>query len=149
MVGQTLQTFPFPLRLTVAGADQRHDRRHVHQRQRLRRLPADHAGGHQFPKYFSMISGQPFQIAAGIQRGKLWRTKLLQRHHPAEPADLFIVKGIGKQLFYLAAQPFLRHFLKGGNILRRVLHMNVDPIGVLFILRRRRLHNGVEDRPLA
>ena len=51
----------------------------------------------------------------------------LQRHHPAELADLLIVQRIPKDLPYFVRKSLLRDMRKRRAILLYILHMNVDP----------------------
>ena len=51
----------------------------------------------------------------------------LQRHHPAELADLLIVQRIPKDLPYLVRKSLLRDMRKRRAIQLYILHMNVDP----------------------
>ena len=51
----------------------------------------------------------------------------LQRHHPAELADLLIVQRISKDLPYFVRKSLLRDMSKRRAILLYILDMNVDP----------------------
>ena len=59
------------------------------------------------------------------------------------------MEGIEKYLPHLFKERVLADGGKHGDILRRILYVNVDGIGVLFILRGCGLHNGVKNSLLA
>ena len=96
-----------------------------------------------------MIRQHPLHILSGVQRGQLWRAELFQGHHAAETADGIIMEGIFEDLPHLFKQRVGGDLRKCRDVLRRILHMNVDLIGIRLILRRRGCYDGVKNGLLA
>ena len=137
MLFQLFQAFAFPFRLSVTDSDEGQDRRDVHHGQRVRVFRREFARCDQGSENPGMVIQHPFHISFGIQCRQLRRTELLDGHHAAEPADRFIMERILEDLPHLFKECIGGDFREDGNILCRVLHMDVDLIGIRFILRRR------------
>ena len=95
---QLFKAFSFPFRLAVADAQQDDDRGNIHPRQRIRVFVSQFAVCNQRTEDACMVGDHPIYIAFGKQFGKFGGTELLQRHHPAELADGFIVQRIKEDL---------------------------------------------------
>ena len=96
-----------------------------------------------------MIRRHPLHIAVGVQLRQLRRAELLVGHHPPETADGLVVQGVVEDLPHLVQQRVLRDLREHGDVPGRVLHMDVDAPGVRLVLRRRGVHDALEDRLLA
>ena len=96
-----------------------------------------------------MIRRHTLHIAPGIQRRQLRRTELLDGHHAPEATDGRIVKRILEDLPHLAEKRVLGDLRENRDVLRCVLHMDVDLVGIRFILRCRGFHNGIKNGLLA
>ena len=96
-----------------------------------------------------MVGDHPIYIAFGKQFGKFGGTELLQRHHPAELADGFIVQGIKEDLSDFFHQQLLRDVGENRDILLGILYMDRDLSGVFLVVRRSCFQNRIENRLLA
>ena len=121
---QLFKAFGFPFRLTVADAEQDDDGGNVHPRQRIWVFVLQFAVCNQRAEDACMVGDHPIHIAFGKQFGKLGGTELLQRHHPAELADGFIVQRIKENLSDFFNQQFLRDVREHRNILLGILYMD-------------------------
>ena len=146
---ELLQARSFALGLAVTDADEGDDRGHIAKGHRPGVLVPELPGRDEAAEDPRVILRHALHIAPGIERRKLRRAELLKRHHPAEAADGLVVERVEKDLPDLFQQPVLRDAGKDGDILPRVLHVDVDPVGVRLILRGRRLHDRVKDGALA
>ena len=134
---QLFKAFGFPFRLTVADAQQDDDGGNIHPRQRIRVFVPQFAVCNQGAENTCMVRDHTVHIAFREQCCKLRGLELLQRHHPAELTDLLILQRIQKDLPYLVRKSLLRDVRKRRAVLLYILHMNVDPARIFFVVGSR------------
>ena len=81
-----------------------------------------------------MVRDHTVHIAFREQCCKLRGAELLQRHHPAELTDLLIVQRIQEDLPNFVRKSLLRDMRKRRAVLLYILHMNVDPARIFFVV---------------
>ena len=134
---QLFKAFGFSFRLAVADAEQSNDRGNVHPCQCIRVLIPNFAACDQGAENSCMVRDHTVYIAFREQCCKLRGAELLQRHHPAELTDLLIVQRIQEDLPNFVRKSLLRDMRKRRSVLLYILHMNVDPARISFVVGSR------------
>lgn len=134
---QLFKAFGFSFRLAVADTEQGDDRGNVHPCQCIRVLIPNFTACDQGTENSCMVRDHTVHIAFREQCCKLRGAELLQRHHPAELTDLLIVQRIQKDLPNFVRKSLLRDMRKRRAVLLYILHMNVDPARIFFVVGSR------------
>ena len=92
-----------------------------------------------------MVGDHPIYIAFGKQFGKFGGAELLQRHHPTELADGFIVQRIEENLSDFFNQQLLRDVRENRDVFLRILYMDRNLSGVFLVVCRSCLQNRIKN----
>ena len=96
-----------------------------------------------------MIAHDARDVALGVELRELRGAELLDGHHAAEAADGLVMERILENLPDLVEKRVFGDRSENGDILRCVLDVDGDLIGVACVLRGDRLHERIENRLLA
>ena len=96
-----------------------------------------------------MIAHDARDVALGVELRELRGAELLDGHHAAEAADGLVVERILENLPDLFIERVFGNRSENGDILRCVLDVDGDLIGVACVLRGDGLHERIENRLLA